>query len=89
MKDFMYSYPTRVYFGDGAAEKAFSSELAKTGKKVMLAYGGGSVKRNGIYDEIYGYLKRLARKLLIFLESCQIQLIKKCRRGLPLQGKRA
>ena len=48
MKDFMYSYPTKVYFGDGAAEKAFSSELAKTGKKVMLAYGGGSVQRNGI-----------------------------------------
>ena len=46
MKDFVYSYPTKVYFGEKAAAKALPAELAKTGKKVMLAYGGGSVKRS-------------------------------------------
>ena len=57
MKDFIYSYPTKVYFGEKAAQKALPTELAKVGKTVMLAYGGGSVKRSGVYDEICGYLK--------------------------------
>lgn len=43
MKDFMYSYPTKMYFGDGAAEKALQAELAGIGKTIMLALGGGSV----------------------------------------------
>lgn len=43
MGSFIYSYPTRVYFGNGAAKKAFDLELNKFGKKVMLAYCGGSV----------------------------------------------
>ena len=52
MNDFNYSYPTKVYFGTGAAKKAFVAELGKFGKTVMLAYGGGSVKKNGIYEEM-------------------------------------
>lgn len=44
MNDFIYSYPTKVYFGRGAASKALAAELGRYEKKVMLAYGGGSVK---------------------------------------------
>ena len=84
MKDFMYSYPTRVYFGDEAAEKAFSSELAKTGKKVMLAYGGGSVKRNGIYDEIYGYLKKAGKEIIDFSGIMPNPTYKKVQEGAAL-----
>lgn len=51
MKDFVFSYPTKVYFGKGAAKKALSAEITHY-KKIMLAYGGGSIKKNGIYDEI-------------------------------------
>lgn len=43
MKDFIYSYPTKVYFGEKTAAKALPDELKKVGKTVMLAYGGGSV----------------------------------------------
>ena len=84
MKDFMYSYPTKVYFGDGAAEKAFSSELAKTGKKVMLAYGGGSVKRNGIYDEICGYLKKAGKEIIDFSGIMPNPTYKKVQEGAAL-----
>lgn len=49
MNDFIYSYPTKVYFGDKAAAKALPAELEKAGKTVMLAYGGGSIKKNGVY----------------------------------------
>lgn len=66
MKDFIYSYPTKVYFGDGAAEKAFSSEMEKIGKTVMLAYGGGSVKKNGVYDEICGHLRKAGKEIVDF-----------------------
>ena len=52
MNKFNFSYPTKVYFGEGAAAEALKLELPKVGKTVMLAYGGGSVKKNGIYDEL-------------------------------------
>lgn len=66
MKDFMYSYPTKVYFGDGAAGKALQTELTRTGKTIMLAYGGGSVKKNGVYDEISRYLKEAGKEIIDF-----------------------
>lgn len=45
MNDFVFSYPTKVYFGKSSAERAIKSELPKYGSKVMLAYGGGSIKK--------------------------------------------
>ena len=42
MKEFTYSYPTRVYFGEGSAAKALCAELPEVGKTVILVYGGGS-----------------------------------------------
>ena len=52
MNTFTYRYPVTVYFGEKAAKKNLPAELAKAGKNVMLAYGGGSIKKNGIYDEL-------------------------------------
>ena len=57
MNTFTYSYPVTVYFGEKAAADNLPAELAKVGKNVLLAYGGGSVKRTGIYDELMGILK--------------------------------
>ncbi len=50
MNKFTYSYPTTVYFGEGTASEALKKELAGTGKTILLAYGGGSIKKNGVYD---------------------------------------
>ena len=41
MDKFTYSYPTKVYFSAGCAAQALKQELPKTGKTVLLAYGGG------------------------------------------------
>ncbi len=57
MNTFTYRYPVTVYFGEKAAEKNLPVELAKVGQNVMLAYGGGSIKRNGVYDELINLLK--------------------------------
>ena len=52
MKDFVYEKIPKVYFGEGTLKKALPEELKKVGNSVMLAYGGGSIKRTGLYDEI-------------------------------------
>lgn len=84
MKDFMYSYPTKVYFGDGAAEKALQKELAGTGKTIMLAYGGGSVKKNGVYDEISRYLKEAGKEIIDFSGIMPNPTYKKVQEGAAL-----
>lgn len=56
MNTFTFTYPTKVYFGEKVAAEALKGELSKVGKTVMLAYGGGSIKKNGIYDEIKALL---------------------------------
>lgn len=66
MNDFNYSYPTRVYFGEGSAKQAFSAELDKVGGTVMLAFGGGSVKKNGVYDEVKALLTQAGKKVVDF-----------------------
>ena len=63
MNKFTYSYPTKVYFGQDAVKKAFDEELPKAGKTVMLAYGGGSIKKNGIYDEMITLLKKAGKEI--------------------------
>lgn len=66
MNEFVFSYPTKVYFGKGAAAKALRAELGQAGNTVMLAYGGGSVKRNGIYDEIAAILQEMGKTIVEF-----------------------
>lgn len=56
MKNFVYSIPTKVFFGKGQIEK-IGPEILKYGKKVLLVYGKGSIKSNGIYDKAVEILK--------------------------------
>ncbi len=61
--DFMYCNPTRLYFGENALD-FLSEELKKYGDTVMLVYGGGSIKRNGIYDSVVAILKDCGKKVV-------------------------
>lgn len=54
--NFDYCNPTKLYFGDNSLQN-LNVELTKYGKNVVLVYGGGSIKRNGIYDEVINILK--------------------------------
>ena len=54
--NFSYKNATKLYFGDDSL-KYLNDELPKYGKTVQLIYGGGSVKRNGIYDAVVEILK--------------------------------
>ena len=66
MNPFIYSYPTKVYFGEKAAQQHLEAELAKVGPNVLLAYGGGSIKRNGIYDELTDILRKAGKRIVEF-----------------------
>ena len=55
--NFSYHNPTKLYFGENALDY-LNEELPKYGKTVQLIYGSGSVKRNGLYDEIVDILKK-------------------------------
>ena len=57
MNTFTNSFPIKTFFGEGAARDNLPTLLDKYGTNVMLAYGGGSVKRVGIFDEIAEILK--------------------------------
>ena len=54
--NFSYCNPTKLYFGDDSL-KYLNDELPKYGSNVVLVYGGGSIKKNGIYDEVIQILK--------------------------------
>lgn len=54
--NFSYCNPTKLYFGENALGN-LTSELVKYGRNVVLVYGGGSIKINGIYDEVIGILR--------------------------------
>ncbi|MBE7005916.1 MAG: iron-containing alcohol dehydrogenase [Ruminococcaceae bacterium] len=66
MNPFTYSYPVKVYFGEKAAANNLALELAKVGPNVLLAYGGGSIKKNGVYDELIGILKDAGKTVTEF-----------------------
>lgn len=61
--NFCYSNPTRLLFGDNALQ-LLAGELAKYGPKVMLCYGGGSIKRNGIYDQVTRILAEAGKQVI-------------------------
>ena len=60
--DFTYSNPTRLYFGKDALN-GLDKELPKYGKNVLLVYGGGSIKKNGIYDKVVKLLKKNGKEI--------------------------
>lgn len=61
--NFSYSNPTKLYFGEDSLEY-LNTELPKYGKKILLAYGGGSIKKNGIYDAVTAILRKNGREII-------------------------
>lgn len=66
MNKFVYEYVTKVYFGEGSTKEHLEKAVSAYGDNVMLAYGGGSVKKTGIYDEIRAILEGVGKKVTDF-----------------------
>ena len=56
MNNFNFYVPTDIRFGKDRIE-CLPTELEKYGNKILLVYGGGSIKRTGLYDKVIGLLK--------------------------------
>lgn len=66
MNNFIYNNKTKVYFGKGGVKEYLGCLLDCYGDNVMLAYGGGSIKRNRVYDEIIGVLNECGKRIIDF-----------------------
>lgn len=65
MNNFIFQNSTKVYFGKDCV-KEYLTCLTKNAQTILLAYGGGSIKRNGVYDEITGILKGAGKTIVEF-----------------------
>ncbi|MCM3130020.1 iron-containing alcohol dehydrogenase [Paenibacillus provencensis] len=62
MRAFQFHNPTRLIFGKGQLA-ALKTEVPKYGNKVLLVYGGGSIKRNGLYDQVIQLLSEIGAEV--------------------------
>ena len=83
MDNFEFYIPTRVYFGRGQIEQ-LKHELPAYGKRVLLVYGGGSIKRSGIYDTVGAIAKEAGVELFELSGVESNPTIKTVRRGVAL-----
>lgn len=60
--EIVYSNPTKIYFGENALDN-LADELKKYSDNVLLVYGGGSIKKNGIYDQVTTILKQCGKNI--------------------------
>ncbi|MDV2886089.1 iron-containing alcohol dehydrogenase [Alkalihalophilus pseudofirmus] len=58
MNPFVFKNPTKLVFGKGQNEE-LANEVKRYGKKVLVVYGGGSIKRNGLYDHVISQLSEI------------------------------
>ena len=66
MNNFIFENSTKVYFGKGCVKEYLVCLTEKYGERVMLCYGGGSIKKNGIYEEVTEKLKSAGKKVFEF-----------------------
>ncbi|MFZ3590605.1 iron-containing alcohol dehydrogenase [Bacillus sp. DJP31] len=62
MEQFIFNNPTKLIFGKETLEHV-KEEVKVYGKKVLLVYGGGSIKRNGLYDQVLGLLEEIGAEV--------------------------
>ncbi|AGE23499.1 putative alcohol dehydrogenase [Geobacillus sp. GHH01] len=63
MQEFIFRNPTKLIFGKGQLER-LKEEVPSYGKKVLLVYGGGSIKRNGLYEEVMKILGNIGAEVI-------------------------
>lgn len=67
MNKFIFENSTKVYFGKGCVKEYLESVIGRENQNILLAYGGGSIKKNGIYEEVMGILQSADKNVTEFL----------------------
>ncbi len=84
--NFTYHNPTKLYFGEDALNN-LKQELPKYGKTVQLIYGGGSIKKNGIYDAVVKILKENGKEIVEDGGVMPNPTVKKLKEGVEIARK--
>ena len=84
--NFKYHNPTKLYFGEESL-KYLERELANFGDNVQLVYGGGSIKKNGIYDQIVEILKKCNKNIIEDPGVMPNPTVNKLREGVDIARK--
>mgnify|MGYP002571306605 CR=1 FL=1 len=63
MRDFIFHNPVKIYFGKGQA-RHIAQEVERVEGAVLVVYGGGSIKRNGAYDDVMAALAGTGHKII-------------------------
>lgn len=66
MNNFIFENATKIYFGKGCVKEYLTCLSSHYGQNVMLVYGGGSIKRNGVYDQVMESLKKAGKTVVEF-----------------------
>ena len=82
MNNFKYSIPTTIYFGKD--QLGHLAELKASGERVLLVYGGGSIKRSGLYDSVMKILGEAGLKVTELSGVEPNPRIESVRRGVDL-----
>ncbi|MBQ0079452.1 MAG: iron-containing alcohol dehydrogenase [Eubacterium sp.] len=81
--NFTYHNPTKLYFGEDSLAN-LSGELANYGENVVLVYGGGSIKKNGVYDDVMAILNEAGKKVTEISGVMPNPTIEKLREGVAI-----
>lgn len=84
MKNFIFENATKVYFGQGCVKEYLACLTRKYGDTVMLCYGGGSIKENGIYEEIISILTAAGKTVVEFSDIMSNPTYEKVMEGAKL-----
>lgn len=84
MNNFIFENNTKVFFGKGCVGEYLANKLSDYGNNILLAYGGGSIKKNGIYDEVVKLLKESGKNIFEFSEIMPNPTYKKVLEGANL-----
>lgn len=84
MKSFIYYNPTRIVFGKDCVKESLAAELANHGTRVLMTYGGGSIKKNGIYDTVKAVLQESGKEVFELSGIMSNPRTTKVREGITL-----
>ena len=84
MKSFIYHNPTRIVFGKDCVKESLAAELANHGTRVLMTYGGGSIKKNGIYDTVKAVLQESGKEVFELSGIMSNPRTTKVREGITL-----
>jgi len=86
MQNFVFENPTKILFGKGQIAK-IGKEVGKFGRKVLMVYGRGSIRKNGVYDQVVAFLREAGIEIVEFPGVKSKPVLSYARQGIAIAKK--